>query len=344
MKRRVTIKDVAEKAGVSHPTVSRVIHDHPRISKKTKQHVQRVMAKLGYRPNLIARSLVKNRSRVIAFIIPDLNPHVQPLLRGVVDACRGNNYALMLFSTEYWTEADLSYAWVADNWRVDGMLIYNVIYHPTSRKERRRLEADRVPFVFINKHLRDKAVNTAAVDNADAVRQAVEHLAGLGRKRIGILNGNMKSVDGVERFEGFKKALAAVGLPYDEKRTGCANFADDQAYDEMKRLLYMSEPPDAMFCANDLMALGAMNAIREKGLSVPEDIAVVGFDDVEAARHFQPPLTTLRPPLREVGGRALDLLARIIDEPGRDPEQTPFSAKLVIRGSTVGASQGRPHS
>lgn len=334
MKRRVTIKDVARKAGVTHPTVSRAINDSPRVSEKTKKRIRRIITELGYRPNLIARSLVRSTSRVLAVITPDLNPHVQPILRGIADACRRNNYALMLFSTDYWAEEKLSYTWVTDNWRVDGMLIYNVTYHRSGGSDIRRIQSYRTPFVFINKYLHDPKINSVSVDNAEAVAQAVSHLRELGHRRIGIMNGNLKSVDGVERFDGFKRALAAAGLSFDEHTTGCANYSDEQSYEEMKRILCQARPPTAMFCANDLMAMGVIRAAEEKGLSVPRDLAVVGFDDIESSRYFRPALTTFRPPLQEVGGKAVELLIGILQNPHRKPEQIPMTAKLIIRDSS----------
>ncbi len=337
MKKRVTIKDVARKAGVTHPTVSRAINDSPRVSEETKKRIRAVIAKLGYHPNLIARSLVRSKSRVIAVITPDLNPHVQPILRGVADACRRNNYALMLFSTEYWTDENLSYTRVVDNWRVDGMLIYNVVYQHAVSRDIQRLQSQNIPYVFINKYLRDRKTNSVSVDNADAVAQAVNHLRDLGHKRIGIMNGNMNSVDGVERFEGFKLALAAAGLSPDKRAVGCANYSDEEAFEEMQRILCRKDRPTAMFCANDLMAMGVIRAAEAKGLKVPQDLAVVGFDDLEAGRYFRPALSTLRPPLQDVGGKAVDLLISTLQNPRKRPEQIPMKARLVIRDSSGGS-------
>ena len=334
VKRRVTIKDVARKAGVTHPTVSRAINDSPRVSEETKKRIRRIISEIGYRPNLIARSLVRSKSRVLAVITPDLNPHVQPILRGIADACRRNNYALMLFSTDYWTEEKLSYTWVMDNWRVDGMLIYNVVYQRKGGSDIRRIQSYQTPFVFINKYLRDPKINSVSVDNFEAAAQAVNHLRELGHRRIGIMNGNLKSVDGVERFEGFKRALTAAKIPFDEHAVGCANYSDEQSFEEMKRILCQARRPTAMFCANDLMAVGVIRAAEEKGLSVPQDLAVVGFDDIDAGRYFRPTLTTLRPPLRELGEKAVDLLIEILQNPRRHPEQIPMTAKLIIRDSS----------
>ena len=334
MNKRVTIKDVAARAGVSHPTVSRVIHDDPQISAATKQRVRKMMEQMGYRPNLIARGLVRNRTQVFALVIPDFNPHVQPIVRGVVDACRRRDYALMLFSTEYWSEEEASYSYIAANWRVDGVLIYNVMHHDRLTADAQRLKADQLPFVFINKYLRKKNINTVSVDNYDAVGRAVEHLAGLGHKKIGILNGSLMSVDGVERFEAFKEALARAGLRYEPRHTGTANFSDTEAAEETRRILGLRDRPTAIFCANDLMAMGAIRAARGMKLRVPKDLSFVGFDDLEAGRWFNPSLSTLQPPQREVGEQAIELLIKIIQDPKRKAEQMALPAKLILRESS----------
>ncbi|MFH0879034.1 MAG: LacI family DNA-binding transcriptional regulator [Lentisphaerota bacterium] len=334
MTRRITIKDVAARAGVSHPTVSRVIHDDRQISDATKQRIRKIMKELGYRPNLIARGLVRNKTQVFAIVIPDFNPHVQPIVRGIVDECRQRGYAPMLFSTEYWTEEDASYSYVVSNWRVDGVLIYNVVHHDRLTGDVKQLKADNVPFVFINKYLRKKNVNTVAIDNFQAVGQVVEHLASLGHRRIGILNGSLMAVDGVERLEAFKEALSRAGLAYEERNTGNANFSDSEAEVETKRILAQADRPTAIFCANDLMALGAIRAAKSLRLRVPSDISFIGFDDLEAGRWFTPALSTLQPPLRDIGAKAIDLLLKTIQDPRRKPEQIPLFAKLLIRESS----------
>ncbi len=333
--KRATIKDVAARAGVSHPTVSRVIHDDPQIGEATKLRVRAIMKEIGYRPNLIARGLVRNKTQAFAIVIPDFNPHVQPIVRGIVDECRRRHYAPMLFSTEYWTEEEASYSYVAANWRVDGVLIYNVVHHERLTRDARQLAKEQIPFVFINKYLRHATINSVGVDNQQAVRAAVEHLAELGHKKMGCLNGSLMSVDGVERFEAFRSALAGAGLAYEERWTGNANFSDQQAAEEMRRILALRHRPTAMFCANDLMALGAMKAAQALNVRVPGELSFVGFDDLDAGQWFTPALTTLSPPLREVGGRALKLLVDMVEQAGRPPEQIPYEAKLIVRASTA---------
>jgi len=333
--RRVTIKDVAKRSGVTHTTVSRVIHNDPRISEATKQRVLKAIKALDYQPNLVARGLVNQRSQVIALITPDLNPHVLPIIRGVANGATKWDYALMLIPMDTWLEEDRSVSFVAQNWLVDGILLYNLIWHEKVPPKVQQLMNSNVPLVFINKFLDKKKLQAVGVDNYQSVFLAVEHLAKLGHKRIGMLKGGMTSVDGVERFLAFTKAMEQLGLPVDERFVGVANFNDDQAYHEMKRILLQRTLPTAMYCANDLMAIGAMKAIQEHGLSVPGDIALAGYDDLEAGRYISTPLTTVRPPTEYVGFRAFEMLMDILQKPNQPATQVPLPSELVIRASTV---------
>ncbi|MFH1367548.1 MAG: LacI family DNA-binding transcriptional regulator [Elusimicrobiota bacterium] len=333
MKKHPTIKDIAKMAGTTHSTVSRVITGNATISEKMKTKVLRLMKKLHYHPNLIARGLVRKKTRAFAMIVPDLNPHVLPIVRGAAETCRIHNYGLMLFSTDYWMDENKYFVEVVKNWQVDGVLIYNVVYRKDVSATIKKMKKEKMPFVFINKYLGAKKVNTVSVDNKDAVFQAVSRLAGQGRSRIGMMNGGLISVDGVERFEGYKAALEKLGIKFDGNIVGNANFSGDEAYAEMKRILETAERPDAVFCANDEMATGVIRALRERNLSVPGDVSVIGYDDWEGARFFKPALTTLRPPLKEIGPLAIDLLMKVIKDPKRRIEEIGLKAELITRDS-----------
>ena len=162
-------------------------------------------------------------------------------------------------------------------------------------------------------------------------------MVSLGHKRIGTITGGLKAVDGFERFDAYKKAQKSFELGYDKKIVGDAGFGENEAYEEMKRILATSsQRPTAMFCANDLMAIGAIRAIQEKGLRVPKDVAVVGFDDIEAGRYFKPALSTVKPPLEAIGGFAIELLMKIIENPQRPIEEIPLKARLIVRESSGG--------
>ena len=335
MNKRVTIKDVAKRAGVTHATVSRVIHDDPRISAPTSQRVRKAIEEMNYRPNPAAQGLVNRHAQVIALIVPDLNAHVLPIIRGVTSGATKWDYALMLIPMDTWLEEDRSVAFVAQNWLVDGILLYNLLWHDRVPPKVQKLKSSNVPLVFINKFLDKKNLNAVGVDNYQSIYLAVEHLARLGHKRIGFLKGDMTSVDGVERFLAFRKAMEKLGLAYDERFVGEANFNHDQASHAMKRILLQRTLPTAMCCANDTMCLGAMKAIQEYGLAVPGDIALVGFDDLEAGRYIPTPLTTVQPPLEYVGMRAFELLMEILKKPNRPPTQAPLPSALLVRASSM---------
>lgn len=337
MKKRPTIKDIARIAGVTHPTVSRVINNNPAIGEETRMRVLEIIKRVNYQPNLVARGLVRKKTRALAFITPVLDPHLLPIIKGIEETCKKHNYALMLFSTDYWADETLSYFKVVENWLVDGVLILNDVYYKDIPDNVKKLQAERVPFVFINKYLGTRKVNTVSVDNYDAVHKVIGHLVNLGHKRIGTLSGGLMAVDGFERFDAYKKALKGFNLKYDDSIVGHAGFGEKEGYEEMKKILYSSSRsrrPTAMFCANDMMAIGAIGAIREKGLKVPQDIAVVGFDDIQVSSYFKPTLSTVRPSLEDIGDKAIDLLVKIIEDPERPIEEISLESRLIVRESS----------
>ncbi|MCK4518730.1 MAG: substrate-binding domain-containing protein [Candidatus Omnitrophica bacterium] len=240
----------------------------------------------------------------------------------------------MLFAANPWQNESLSYSWVTKNWLVDGVLILNILHQEKMTVSIKKLLKDDIPCVFINKYLGSQQVNAAGIDNHDGVTKVISHLVDLRHKRIGIINGGLMSVDGFERFEAYKKVLEQFGLKYNEKIVGYGDFNEEGGYEEMKRILYGSFKPTAMFCANDIMAIGAMRAIKEKGLRVPDDIAVVGFDDIEAAAVVEPPLTTIRPPLEDIGAKAIEQLIGDIRNNKKTVEEVSLKTKLIVRESS----------
>jgi LacI family transcriptional regulator, repressor for deo operon, udp, cdd, tsx, nupC, and nupG len=334
MIKRVTISDVARAVGVTHGTVSRVIHNNPRISRATKTRVRKAIREMGYRPNLIARGLATNKSFVIAAIVPELDPSVQQILRTVTDICRHHDYSLMVASTEYSENEDVAYRSVVDRWQVDGVLIYNVIPQSVPTPEALEILRQGPPIVFINRYIYATNVCAVGVDNYAAAKLAVDHLVRLGHTRIGMLKGSVVAADAMERHEGFVRAMKYHGLDIDPSIVARANYIFVDGIMEMRKMLQLPSPPTALFCANDLMALGACRAIEEAGLRVPDDISLVGFDDNEAAIYHHPSITTLRPPLPDVGRKAVKMLMDRISDPSTHMQQIPCQPKLIVREST----------
>jgi DNA-binding LacI/PurR family transcriptional regulator len=338
MNHRVTIKDVARLAGVTHTTVSRVIRNLPFVRDETRSRVLRALSQLNYQPNLVARSLVKKRSNVIALITPELHPYTHPVVRGVATASIRSDYAIMLIPMDTWLEEDRSIAFVAQNWQVDGIIVYNIIYHAKVPEKVRQIQANKVPIVFVNKFLDQKRINAVGVDNDQCVFLAIEHLFKLGHRRIGSISGGLTSVDGVERDAAFRKAMNHFGLKLEENWIGTGDFNDETACAVMRRILNNKKLPSAMYCANDHMAMGIIRAITEAGLSVPDDISVVGLDDAETPRYSPIPVTTVRRPVEAAAVKAFGMMIDLMRDSTKPPQQIRLPGELVVRGSTIAAT------
>jgi DNA-binding LacI/PurR family transcriptional regulator len=334
-RRPATIKDVAKRAGVGLSTVSRVVREAERVDPNTRSRVQAAIKELGYRPNFLARGLVTRRTRSLALITPPPAPYTHPIVENVASECKSRGYATLLCPASTWEHEDLSFRWVHENWRVDGVLIYSILHHRELPPEIRDLQSAGVPVVFINKFLNDGRVQAVGVDTGQAVQQAVDHLAALGHRRIAILNGHRNSEDGAMRFAAFRAAMDKAGLVFDERLARDAVFEESLAREHTRGLLGPADRPTAIFCANDHMAIGAMRAASDAGLRVPDDVSIIGFDDIELARYVSPALTTVRPPLAEVGRQAVELMLEVLREPSRAPEQRRLRAELIVRGTTA---------
>lgn len=336
MSKRATIKDVARMAGVTHTTVSRVIHNDSRISDPTKTRVRLAMKSMGYQPNLVARGLVRNRTQVVALITPEIEIFSIPIVRSVAESCMKHNYAVMVFPTNTWIQESQSFERVSQNWLVDGILIYNLIWHEAVTEDIRGLQSRNIPFVFINKFLDKPEINAVGTDNFDSVSLLVDHLVGLGHRKFAILCGDLTSVDGRERQDAFHACLARHGLSLEADMSMCPFWHEEPAYEQAKRLLQRPDRPSVIFSCNDTMAVGAIRAAHELGLRVPEDVAISGFDDSELGRRCTPPLTTIRPSTFKVGVKAVELLMQVIQDPKHPPEQIRMKSELIIRQSTTG--------
>lgn len=305
MARRVTISDVAQEAGVSVATVSKVINRRHGIAASTAAHVQEVVQRLGYEQSIVARSLRSQSTQVIGVLVAEFEPFSTEILKGAGAALAGTGYALLAYTSGTnqpgWEQRYLS--------RLSGTLIDGaVLVTPTV------VHANEViPVVAVDPHTGPAGFPTVDSDNLAGAVQAVRHLIELGHTRIGFLGGRPDLESSRLREAGYRTALAEAGIEVDPALVRVAEYTRDGAADPTTAMLALPDPPTAIFAANDLSAMGILDTARELRISVPEELSVVGFDDVPEAAATQPPLTTVRQEMQELGGRAvamlLDLLA-----------------------------------
>ncbi|HIC94761.1 MAG TPA: LacI family transcriptional regulator [Anaerolineae bacterium] len=324
----VTIKDVAERAGVAPSTVSRALNNRGRVSPETRERVLRAARELGYRPAMAGRGLALGRTENLGFLIhhrQSLDPgsFYGEVLAGVDSEARAHGFHV-LFS------ADVSEnlpAMVKER-RVDGLILAGC---DIPRDLIVALKARGVPLVLVDNHLDE--VDSVVTDNIGGAREAVAHLIRLGHEKIGFICEWFGDLSFAERFEGYKLALQEHGLPFDESLTAEGlPRQPESGYVAMKRLLEKAVP-SAVFAANDMTAAEAIRVIKERGLKVPEDIAVVGFDDGSLAPHTEPPLTTMRVFRERMGIMAARRLLELIEEPDQPPVQIKLATQLIVRGS-----------
>ena len=328
---------MARLAGVSQATVSYVLSGNSAISvpEETRQRILSAVDELGYVPHGIARSLRTQRTYMIAAVIPDItNPFYPAFERGVQETAEASGYDLIVFNTGGIAEKELRCVRSLQQGRVDGVVA--VFFHLKAEDLRPLLERNvavvRLEAVRKGVSSLDLPLDNLYVDNVAAARRAVEHLIGRGHTRIGMIAG--QSGPRRARVRGYREALAACRLPLDETLIRDGDFSEDGGHRAMQCLLDGPHPPTAVFAASDVMAMGALVAIREAGLRVPEDIAVVGFDDISVARLISPRLTTVAQFQENLGVRAAEMLLERLDgtapEHGRS-EEMPY--ELIVRES-----------
>src|SRR5690606_29628829 len=310
---RVRIEDVAAEAGVSMKTVSRVLNDEPNVSDATRERVRAVVERLQYRPHPSARVLAGRRSYLVAMLYD--NPSSNYLMEvelGVLDACQAQHYNLMLAPLVYDAKDIVSKveSLVLQS-RLDGVVLTPPITDDAALLA--RLDELDIPWASISPTERNRRIGVI-VDEPSAVTEMIGHLASLGHRRIAHIKGHPAHGASKWRLTGYREGMARAGLALDEVLIADGEFSYDSGFAATNRLLDLPDPPTAIFAANDDMAAGAIGAICERGLSVPRDISVCGFDDTPIARHIYPTLTTVRQPTREMGRIAgAELLKAIRD-------------------------------
>lgn len=309
--RRVTRDDVAKRAGVSSATVSYVVNNGPRqVSPKTQAKVLAAIEELGYRPNAVARNLRMQRTSTLGLIIPDtFNPYFAEVARGIESVAFENGYIVVLCHSNYDIEKELRYVDVLSSERAAG-----VIWVPATNQlePADRLAENHIPFLLLDRNTGRDSVLSVVADNFQGGYLATEHLISLGHKRIGCITRPAPLDHSNDRIRGYKTALEDHGLPIDQQLLVLGGYRFEDGRRAARELLTSEAPPTAIVGYNDLMAIGALRAAGELGLKVPEDLSIVGFDDIPGAAFTFPPLTSVCLPKEEMGRRAAELLLNAI--------------------------------
>lgn len=330
----LTLEEIARKAGVSRSTVSRVINNQPNVRDSVRNRVLQVVEQTGYIPNVAARSLASQRTNVIALVIPRsvqnffTDPYFPRLTQGVAEACNRYNYTLSLFLFHTEDDERKLFPRITRHGMVDGVII-QATYAAHELFE--QLESGGVPYVVAGRPIDYPQSSYVDVDNKSAALIAVRHIIHQDRTRIAHITGPLVSTAGLDRLEGYKQALLERGLLSDSNLIAEGDFTEISGYYCAQRIL--PHHPDAIFIASDTMAVGALRAIREARLSIPEDIAIVGFDDVPPAVQAVPRLTTIRQPIRRMGIKLVETLLDILDNGTTPPRRILLGTELVVRES-----------
>ncbi|OIK13728.1 LacI family DNA-binding transcriptional regulator [Bacillus sp. MUM 13] len=327
----VRIVDVAKKANVSTATVSRVISNSGTVKKDTTERVLKAIDSLNYQPNILARQLRRLETKTILVIVPDItNTFFSKVLRGIEAVAIANGYQVLLGDAQNDADRESGYLNILKQRKADGMLLL------TAKNNGQAIEeiAKQFPVVLACEYIEGSQIPTVSIDNVSSARKATRHLIELGHEKIGFLSGPFNSVLGRDRYKGFQQALAQSGLPTDSLLVQEGDFSFESGINLMQKFLAIDEPPTAIFAANDEMAIGAIKAIKAKGLSVPDDISIVGFDDIKFASIYEPALTTIAQPSFEIGEKAMELLLQLINDNSIDKKQYILEDKLIIRDSS----------
>lgn len=325
---RVTIVDVARVAGVSVSTVSKVINDRYGVSPETYDKVMDVVGQLGYESSLVASSLRRRSTNVIGVLVPEFEPFSAELLKGISSAAEGTGYELLAYSGNLehnqvgWERRSLS--------RLAGTLIDGaVIVAPTAT-----VTDATIPVVAVDPHTGRTGPSTIEADNVGGARAATQHLIDLGHRRIAHVRGREDLVSASLSEQGYREALEAAGLPFEAELVRVGGYRAAETTDAARELLTLPERPTAIFSANDLSAIRVVEVAKELGLRVPEDVSVVGFDNVPEAANAVPPMTTVAQPLHQMGAEAVRILLGLLAGETRE-EHLRLPATLVVRASTA---------
>lgn len=332
-----TIKDVAVRAGVTIGTVSRVLNNKKWVSDKCRVRVQGAIDDLHYKPQAHARRLRQKHSRICGVIAPHhtaifRSPFFTNIMEGIEEIAAEKQYRLLLHPLNETARAQLSYRALLGDGSVDGMFVLNAWSTDVSIRE---LAESNVPFVLINGKITiQEDLPYVGFDNRGGVELAIQHLKGLGHERIAIINGRMTTTNAIERYQAYQELLARHHMDFEQDWVGEGDFEEEGGFRACEKIMKAVRKPTAFLCANDLMAMGAIRALKAQGLMVPENISVVGFDNMEEAGYHKPALTTVAFSAYEMGKVAARKMFQIITEETLEHRATTLQPELIERDST----------
>ena len=331
-----TIKDVALRAGVSVTTVSHVVNDTRHVSAKGRERVEQAIRELGYVPNAMARSLKSNTTSTLGMLIPNSsNPYFAEIVRIVEDRCFGAGYTLVLCNTDDEPRRQSVYLQVLAERRIDGLIVVSTGAGDDDSLVT-QLHGLRIPTVLVDREIADPACDLVETAHMQGGLLAVRHLLSLGHKRIACIGGPVGVMPSEQRIEGWRMALAESGTaPNADALLWRGGFTSQGGYEAMHAILRTEEAPSAVFVCNDLMAIGALCAAHESGVRVPDELSIVGFDDIELSAYTSPPLTTVAQPKERIGALAVDMLLERVGGKRRDARKVVLQPELRVRASTA---------
>lgn len=330
--RQPSIKDIARLARVSHPTVSRALQNSPLVNAQTAAKIRKIADEAGYRASAVARGLVTRRTRTIGLVVTTVaDPFASEVACGVEQTANDHGYSVFLADSNADPAREKKVVQAFAERRVDGIIVTSsrvgALYLPL-------LAEMMVPIILVNDQYPGAFVHSVMITNLEGMRAAAEHLVGLGHRRIAYLGDQFGYQSDAERLAGYRAALDGAGIPPMPELVVRGDGKAEAAMAAMEKLLVLAQPPTAVCCYNDMSALGAMRQIRVRGLRVPEDISVAGFDDLFFASYMQPPLTTVRQPMRRMGQLAMENLFKLMS--GEESvAQVKVDTELVVRESTA---------
>ncbi|SFJ53377.1 LacI family DNA-binding transcriptional regulator [Thermoflavimicrobium dichotomicum] len=322
--------DVAKLAGVSVATVSRVLMGKGKVREQTRQKVLEAIKQLNYKPNRLARNLRRLESQTVVVVIPDIsNPFFTEIVLGIQEIANQHGYHVLLGNTNNDVKREIQFIEMVKEKVADGVILVTV----RNPKERFLKLAQEFPIVFACEYIKGAELPMVTIDNVRSAQCVVNYLVNLGHRKIGYIGGPQQVIVSRDRLQGFIQGVIQNDIPFEPAYITEGDFGIQSGIEMATKLLQLPSPPTAIFAANDEMAIGAIKAIKNHGLSVPKDIAIVGFDNITMSTVVEPALTTISQPRRQIGQKAMELLLQLIHNPMLKREHIVLPYELVIRQS-----------